>query len=62
MDALEVVAFFIGIVIGLIGGAAIAIIDDPVNDIRHQAIEREYGLYCPHDGKFAWKGECGEGE
>ena len=60
MDVLEVVAFFMGIVIGLIGGAAIAIIDDPVNDMKRQAIERGYALYCPADGEFAWKGECEE--
>ena len=27
---------------------------------QHQAIERGYALYCPHDGKFAWVGECKE--
>ena len=24
------------------------------------AIERGYGLYCPHNGEFAWVGECEE--
>lgn len=28
--------------------------------IQQQAIERGYALYCPKDGKFAWKGECNE--
>jgi hypothetical protein len=28
--------------------------------IQQQAIERGYALYCPKDGKFAWKGECDE--
>jgi hypothetical protein len=23
-----------------------------------ESIERGYGLYCPKDGLFAWKGEC----
>ena len=27
---------------------------------RTDAIERGYGLYCPVNGIFAWKGECGE--
>ena len=27
---------------------------------RTDAIERGYGLYCPENGDFAWKGECGE--
>lgn len=27
---------------------------------RIDAIERGYGLYCPTNGGFAWKGECGE--
>lgn len=29
-----------------------------VNQIRHEAIEREYGQYCPNDGVWRWKGEC----
>lgn len=28
--------------------------DEKIN----QAIERGYALYCPGDGRFAWKGEC----
>lgn len=28
--------------------------------IKAQAIERGYASYCPLDGKWAWKGECGE--
>jgi hypothetical protein len=27
---------------------------------EEQAIERDYGLYCPNTGDFAWKGECDE--
>jgi hypothetical protein len=27
---------------------------------RLNAIERGYGLYCPANGDFAWKGECRE--
>ena len=33
-----------------------------IEEQRHQAIERGYALYCPHDGEFAWKGECEEDE
>lgn len=29
-------------------------------DLVDQAVERGYALYCPDDGKFAWKGECDE--
>lgn len=25
---------------------------------QQQATERGYALYCPDNGKFAWKGEC----
>lgn len=27
-------------------------------DVREQAIERGYALYCPDNGEWAWKGEC----
>ena len=27
---------------------------------RVNAIDRGYGLYCPANGDFAWKGECRE--
>ena len=27
---------------------------------KAQAIERGYAQYCPADGAWAWKGECGE--
>lgn len=30
------------------------------SNIRQQAIEKEYALYCPKTGEFAWKGECVE--
>lgn len=28
------------------------------DNLRQQAVERGYALYCPTDGKWAWKGEC----
>ena len=31
-----------------------------VSALKRQAIERGYALHCPHDGAFAWKGECEE--
>jgi len=31
-------------------------------DLKHQAIERGYALYCPRNGQFAWVGECEEEE
>lgn len=30
------------------------------NRLRSEAIERTYALYCPQNGVFAWKGECGD--
>ena len=27
---------------------------------RKETIERGLGQYCPHNGKWAWKGECDE--
>ena len=57
----DILFFIVGGVIGLLLiDEVIEAINDPVNDMRHQAIERGYGLYCPHDGEFAWVGECGE--
>ena len=32
------------------------------HNVQKQAIERGYALYCPHDGEFAWVGECEDGE
>lgn len=29
-----------------------------VSNLKSQAIEKGYALYCPKDRKFAWKGEC----
>lgn len=29
-----------------------------VSVYKHGAIERGYAIYCPDDGKWAWKGEC----
>ena len=50
------IAFIVAVLlfgIGIIWGGAAA-----YKDIEIQAIERGYALYCPKDGKFAWKGEC----
>lgn len=33
-----------------------------LHNVQKQAIERGYALHCPHDGEFAWVGECEEGE
>jgi putative exporter of polyketide antibiotics len=31
---------------------------DYIENLKAEAIERDYALYCPKDGQFAWKGEC----
>lgn len=31
---------------------------DYIENLKAEAIERDYALYCPRDGEFAWKGEC----
>lgn len=60
-----------GVVVGLLGAFIVAFfradaygdrMESRFIDMRHQAIERGYALYCPHDGEFAWKGECEEEE
>lgn len=57
MDELKLpIAFIVAIImfgIGILWGGAAA-----YKDIEVQAIERDYALYCPKDGEFAWKGEC----
>lgn len=30
--------------------------------IKKEAVERGYALYCADTGKFSWKDECGKGE
>lgn len=30
-------------------------------NLVQEAIERDYALYCPTTGEWAWKGECEEG-
>jgi hypothetical protein len=46
---LVVVAVFIGFIVGVIVGEG---------DIKTQAIQRGYALYCPSSGDYAWQGEC----
>lgn len=29
-------------------------------ELKHQALEHGYALYCPDTGEFSWKDECGE--
>ena len=63
MKTIDMLFLLVGVVIGLLLVAKLKeAINDPVNDMRHQAIERGYALYCPHDGEFAWVGECEEGD
>jgi hypothetical protein len=47
--------FFIGAVVGLLIGTA-------VNSIgwRANILDRGLAVYCPLDGKWAWKGECAD--
>ncbi len=37
---------------------AVLFLPSTINEIRQEAIDRDYALYCPKDGQFAWKGEC----
>ena len=56
---LDILFFIVGVVIGLLLIDEVTeAINDPVNDMKRQAIERGHALYCPHDGEFAWVGEC----
>lgn len=53
--------WFFCVLIGNWVGDELAIwLHRPADELRYQAIERGYALYCPTDGEFAWKGECEE--
>lgn len=59
----DMLFFVVGVILGIaLLGKLIEAINEPVNDMQHQAIERGYALYCPADGQFAWVGECEEEE
>jgi hypothetical protein len=52
-----------GLVFGLIIGMLITfllVVHDVNSNWRKETIERGLGQYCPHNGKWAWKGECDE--
>jgi hypothetical protein len=42
------VSIFIGFIFGVISGEG---------EMKTQAIDRGYALYCPSSGNFAWQGE-----
>lgn len=46
---------FAGGILGLIVGAVFE-----GGTYKAQAVERGYALYCPADGVWAWKGDCGK--
>ena len=54
-DGLKVLLWFSTFVIGFMIGLTLA-----NAGWRAMMIERDYGLYCPQDGEFAFKGECDE--
>lgn len=57
-DELTLVAVLVSFFFGASLGAAIVSSVAHVS-WRNDAIEHGFGLYCPNDGRFAWKGECG---
>ena len=57
----DFLVWLVGIVIGVwLYAEVVELIHRDVSDLKHQAIERGYALHCPHDGEFAWVGECEE--
>lgn len=52
-----VLGFILGIIVGLVVGF-IAGVSEQRARFKQGAIERGYGLYCPTNGDWAWKGEC----
>lgn len=47
--------WFVGLLLGVVIGAVIF-----DTGYKAEAIQRGYASYCPTDGNWAWKGECGE--
>lgn len=43
----------LGIIIGFMIGYYVA-----SDNYKTEAINRNYAIYCPSDGNFAWKDEC----
>ena len=57
-DGLSLFAFcFVCLAIGAVIGAEIVRSETVY---QRELIERGLALYCPHNGQFAWKGECDE--
>lgn len=48
---------FIGFLLGMAFSTIVAV---NVSTPKAHAIERGLALYCPQDGRFAWKGECAQ--
>ena len=48
-------ALFIVALIGFFAGSLTG-----MQSMEAKAIERGYGLHCPIEGNFEWKGECNE--
>lgn len=59
---LHIIVIVISFMVTALGFAIFILVDINETDkkTKQQAIERGYALYCPSDGEFAWKGECGE--
>lgn len=44
------IGFAIGVICGILSAET---------TIRSKAVDRGFAIYCPDDGAFAWKDECG---
>ena len=49
----------VGVILGFVIGTVIATAFS-INAYQTRIVERGYGLYCPNNGVFAFKGECKE--
>lgn len=39
---------------------ALAVTSSASSDLRREAIDRGYALYCPMTGEWSWRGECAD--
>lgn len=62
MEQKEVVGALISMIMALVGVAVLFFSQGEkagIEAMKTEIVEHGYGLYCPTDGNFAFKGACG---
>ena len=58
MDNLSVTLAAIAVVLSGLSLCILFYASTTIVQVKVDAVERGYALYCPLDGEWAWKGEC----